>query len=204
MIAIIDYGVGNLNSIYNMLERVGANAVISGSEDVISRADKLILPGMGHFDNCMVKIKSSGLLKIIEHKVFVEGVPILGICVGLQMLMGNSEEGDELGLAWIPGRTVRFDFKLESGLKIPNMGWHEVKKCKESLLTRNFVDNARFYFAHSYHVILDHYEDCLMEAEYGYRYVVALEHKNILGVQFHPEKSHKYGMKLLENFVKNY
>jgi glutamine amidotransferase len=204
MFVIVDYGVGNLTSIQNMLKKGGTYAVISGNEEDISKASKLLLPGMGHFDNCMLRFNASGLRPLIEKKVFEEKVPVLGICVGLQMFMRSSEEGIEKGLNWIAGDTIRFkQERMGSTYKIPNMGWLDVQSRKPSKLWANLAD-ARFYFAHSFHVLPDNTEDILVEADYGYNFVAGVERDNIVGVQFHPEKSHRFGMQLLKNFSENY
>ena len=205
MIVIVDYGVGNLNSIANMLKKAGVREKISGDKNQVAAADKLLLPGMGNFDNCMQKLSDSGLMDEINKKVFEEKVPILGICVGLQMMMENSEEGEMPGLGWIKGKTIRFKKELvDAGLKIPNMGWREIKVDKSSKLTTDFDSDARFYFAHSYHVLPDDRSDILIEANYGYDFTAAIEHENIIGVQFHPEKSHRFGFNLLKNFASQY
>lgn len=205
MLVIIDYGVGNLNSIRNMLKKGGISALISGKAEDIANASKILLPGMGHFDNCMIKLNASGLMPTINKKVFGEKIPVLGICVGLQMLMASSEEGVQPGLNWVEGRTVRFQQqRMPEGLKIPNMGWHEVEVVKESPLMEGLEKGSRFYFAHSFHAEPVHAEDTLLCAHYGYRFAAALEKDNIAGVQFHPEKSHRFGLRLLKNFAVNY
>jgi glutamine amidotransferase len=204
MFVIVDYGVGNLTSIQNMLKKAGTEALISGQPEDISSATKLLLPGMGHFDNCMEKFSSSGLQPLIEQKVFNEKIPVLGICVGLQMFMRSSEEGRLPGLGWIKGDTIRFRIeRMQQPHKIPNMGWLEIQTTKNSKLTKDLTD-ARFYFAHSFHVQLDDTEPELIRASYGYPYTVGIEKNNIIGVQFHPEKSHRFGMQLLKNFAENY
>lgn len=204
MICIIDYGVGNLTSIQNMLKKGGSAATISGKPEDVQAASKLILPGMGHFDNCMLRLNQSGLKELIIKRVFEDKAPILGICVGLQMLMRSSEEGTQTGLDWIGGETIRFrQEKLTAGQKIPNMGWLEIRVQKESRLLEGMED-SRFYFAHSYHVVPDNTSDILAVANYGYDYAVALEHENIAGVQFHPEKSHRFGLQLLKNFAEKF
>lgn len=204
MITIIDYGVGNLASIQNMLKKVGVASIISGKPDDVNRASKLILPGMGAFDNCMEKFQASGLREIIERSVFEEARPVLGICVGLQMYMESSEEGVLPGLGWIKGRTVRFDTAaMNEPHKVPNMGWLEIAGTRSSRLLQG-LDDARFYFAHSYHVSVDNRSDVLIEASYGYKFTCAIERENIVGVQFHPEKSHRFGMTLLKNFAVNF
>jgi glutamine amidotransferase len=204
MFIIVDYGVGNLTSIQNMLKKAGKQAIISGDADTVTRATKLLLPGMGHFDNCMQKLKASGLRPLIEKKVFEDKIPVLGICVGLQMFMHSSEEGIEPGLGWIKGKTIRFKTEhMNIPQKIPNMGWLEIQEKKPSPLLTGLED-ARFYFAHSFHVQPERNEDSLVEAQYGYSFTAGLEYDNIIGVQFHPEKSHRFGMQLLKNFAENY
>lgn len=204
MLVIVDYGVGNLASIQNMLKKAGVESLISAEYKDVTEASKLILPGMGAFDNCMSKLKESGLFSILEEKVFVEKTPILGICVGLQMFMNGSEEGMLPGLHWVDGKTIRFKTdKMKDSQKVPNMGWLEIQSKKTSPILNNLED-ARFYFAHSFHVEVSNPEDELMSAEYGYNFTVGIEKGNILGVQFHPEKSHRYGMNILKNFSENY
>ena len=184
-----------------MLKKGGNKAIISNQASEVANATKIILPGMGHFDQCMKQFNASGLRELIEKKAFVEKVPVLGICVGLQMMMRSSEEGTEPGLAWVKGDTIRFrTSEMDTQLKVPNMGWLEVKAQKESKLLRQ-IHEARFYFAHSYHVKTDQQENNLLTARYGYDIVVAIEHENLFGVQFHPEKSHRFGLQLLKNFA---
>lgn len=205
MITIIDYGVGNLFSILNMLKKTGAEVVISSNPAEISSASKLILPGVGAFDSCVSRLNDSGLIDIINHKVKKEKVPVLGICVGMQMLLEGSEEGQMAGLGWIKGRNVRFNKELLfPQLKIPHMGWSDVNTLNSSRLMANMYEEPRFYFVHSFHAILEEKKSELLSAHYGYTFVAAIEQDNILGVQFHPEKSHKFGTRLFENFVNNY
>jgi glutamine amidotransferase len=204
MLTILDYGVGNLTSIQNMLKKAGVESLISGREEDIARATRLLLPGMGHFDNCMEKLNQSGLRSMVEQKVLEEKIPALGICVGLQMFMQSSEEGVLPGLGWIKGRTIRFKTeRMREVQKIPNMGWLEIQAKKESRLL-NGLQVARFYFAHSYHVEVDEPGDEMIAAHYGYDFTAGIEKGNIVGVQFHPEKSHRFGLRLLENFAKFY
>ncbi len=205
MITIIDYNVGNLGSIQNMLNRLGIANTITGNIDDIQTAQKLILPGVGHFDYGMQQLHKSNLVPILNHKVVHQQIPILGICLGVQLLTQSSEEGTEKGLGWIKGKTIAFDkTKLESNQKIPNMGWTEVENYSQSKLFEGMYNEPRFYFVHSYHLALDNNTDCMVTANYGYQFAAGIEHNNILGTQFHPEKSHKFGMKILENFNKNY
>lgn len=202
MVTIVDYGVGNLASIQNMLKRIGVEAVISSTENGLMDASKLILPGVGAFDTCAEKLKQSGLLNVLNKKVLSEKTPVLGICVGMQLLLEGSEEGQQLGLGWIRGKNIRFkQSQLPLGFKVPHMGWTDVTLAKESKLFQNMSDEPRFYFVHSYHPQLINIADALINAEYGYRFVAGIEHENIVGVQFHPEKSHTFGMRFLENFA---
>jgi glutamine amidotransferase len=204
MLIIVDYGVGNLNSIQNMLKKAGVEGKISNKPEEIASASKIVLPGMGAFDNCMEKLDDSGLRQIVEQKAKREKVPVLGICVGLQMFMENSEEGKLPGLSWIKGSTVKFKpEQMQGNQKIPNMGWHEIQAKKPSRLLQNLED-SRFYFAHSYYVQPEETADILLTAEYGYEITVGIERENLVGVQFHPEKSHRFGMQLLKNFGENY
>ncbi len=205
MVAIIDYGVGNLSSIKNMLKKIGVDAEISGKAEDIQAADKVILPGVGHFDYGMQHLYDSGLVNVLNNDVLINKKPILGICLGVQLLTQSSEEGKEKGLGWIKGKTIAFDKnRLSPGQKIPHMGWTDVKAFERSKLFTGMYAEPRFYFVHSYHLALNNPVDILAAANYGYDFTVGIEHENILGVQFHPEKSHKFGMKLLENFVKYY
>jgi imidazole glycerol-phosphate synthase subunit HisH len=204
MLIIVDYGVGNLHSIQNMLKKAGVESKISNKLEEIASASKILLPGMGAFDNCMEKLDQSGLREIVEQKAKREKVPVLGICVGLQMFMEDSEEGKLPGLSWIKGSTVKFKpEKMQAGQKIPNMGWHEIQVKKPSRLLQSLED-SRFYFAHSYYVQPEETADILLTAEYGYEITVGIERENLVGVQFHPEKSHRFGMQLLKNFGENY
>ena len=200
MIAIIDYGVGNLGSVKNMLKKAGVEAVLASDVSTVENASKIILPGIGAFDHCMQQFNASGLRPLVTKKVIEDKIPLLGICVGLQMLMENSEEGSEPGLGWIAGRTVKFKREKLGDLKIPHMGWTDVKLSKPSELTKGLDDRPRFYFVHSFYVLPDRKEDELLQANYGYDFTAAISRDNIFAVQFHPEKSHKFGMRILENF----
>lgn len=204
LITIIDYGVGNLTSVQNMFKKAGVKSVISNAVNEIAMADKILLPGMGAFDNCMQKFNESGLREIIEKKALIDKVPVLGICVGLQMLMESSEEGLLPGLGWVEGKTVAFDTKqMQQQDKVPNMGWLDITAKKNSALVSD-IENPRFYFSHSFHVQPAYKADELFTACYGYQFTAGIEKDNILGVQFHPEKSHRFGMQLLKNFAVNY
>lgn len=206
MVTIIDYGVGNLNSIKNMLKKIGTEAIISSLPADIDSAEKLILPGVGAFDYGMQQIRESGFLGNLRQKVIQNKTPFLGVCLGAQLLLEGSEEGMPVpGLGWINGRVVKFDQgRMPRNFKIPHMGWNGLELKKESRLFTNMYPDPRFYFVHSYHMACTQEEDVLAESNYSYNFVSAVERDNVLGVQFHPEKSHKFGMKLYENFIKFY
>ena len=200
MITIIDYGMGNLGSIQNMLKRIGVKSIISQDPELISKAQKILLPGVGSFDNAMVKIDQSDLREILDRKALSEGIPILGICLGMQLLTRSSEEGKLAGLGWIAALTKRFP--AMPGLKVPHMGWNSVVPAFESVLTKDLPDMTRFYFVHSYYVQVDNERDSILKSTHGITFDAAVQHNNIYGAQFHPEKSHRFGQKLLENFAK--
>lgn len=200
MITIVNYGMGNLGSIKNMFKHIGVPAVITSDLACIADADKLLLPGVGAFDSAMQRINGSGLREVLDWKALQEKVPILGICLGMQLLTGSSEEGKIPGLGWIPAVTTRFP--AQPGLKVPHMGWNLVNPVRENPLTKDLPDESRFYFVHSYCVHVKNEEDSILKATYGITFDAALQHDNIYGAQFHPEKSHKFGMKLLTNFAR--
>lgn len=197
MITIIDYGMGNLGSIQNMLKKCGTKSIISHKISDIEKAEKLILPGVGAFDNGIKNIEKFKLKAVLDKKVLRDKTPILGICLGMQLMTEKSEEGQLSGLGWVKGETIKF---TDKNLKIPHMGWNFVKTQKKHQLVKDLPKESRFYFVHSYYVVLDREEEALMISNYGHDFVSAFQKDNIFGVQFHPEKSHKYGMKLLENF----
>ena len=202
MITIVNYGMGNLGSVQNMFKRIGVPSEISGDPAIIAKSTSLLLPGVGAFDAAMQKIADSGLLTVLNKKVLEERVPTLGICLGMQLLTNSSEEGILPGLGWISAKTVKFKFAPESKLKVPHMGWNYVYSKKESPLTSNLPEEPRFYFVHSYYVQCDNEEDVLTTTPYGSDFHSIVQKNNVYGAQFHPEKSHKYGMKLLANFAK--
>lgn len=202
MILIYDYGVGNLASIANMLKKIGAQCKISNSEEDLVEAEKIILPGVGSFEYGIGKLKSLSSFSKLEEEVLVKKKPILGICLGAQLLFDQSDEGGVNGLGWIKGRVVRFDSsKFLQTEKVPHMGWNYVQAMKSSYLLNGFDEKFRFYFVHSYHFELEDSNNALLSTVHSYKFVSAVENKNIFGVQFHPEKSHKYGMKLFKNFI---
>ena len=202
MIVVIDYGLGNLGSIKNMFKKIGSKAVISSDKSDIEKADKLILPGVGRFDHGMKNLNDLGLIPVLNDKVVKKKTLILGICLGMQLFTNRSEEGYSPGLGWIDAETVRFKFEeKQNHLKVPHMGWNLVKVCQRDALFEEMYPEPRFYFVHSYHVACRNEEEVLTQTFYGYKFVSSVKKENIYGVQFHPEKSHKFGMKLLDSFV---
>lgn len=199
MIAIVDYGLGNLGSIANMLKVIGEKSVITSSREVITSSDGIILPGVGAFDAGVRNLHETGLYDTIRQSA-ESGQPILGICLGMQLLGRKSEEGELEGLELIPFDCVRFKVN-ESRLKIPHMGWDMVNISQRTPLTKNLENNQRYYFVHSYHAICDDQKSVLMTCDYGYEFAAAVIKDNVMGVQFHPEKSHDFGMALLKNYV---
>lgn len=199
MITIVDYGMGNLGSIVNMFRRIGHQATVSTDCQQIETAKKILLPGVGAFDAAMQRIDESGLRPVLEHKANVEKVPLLGICLGMQLLTSKSEEGVLSGLGWIPGEAKRFP--ADSQLKTPHMGWNIVKPSSASPLTHDLPDDSRFYFVHSYCVNVENPQHSILRTTYGVEFDSAIARDNIYGAQFHPEKSHKFGMQLLKNFA---
>lgn len=200
MITIIDYGMGNLGSIKNMLKKIGVDSKITSDINEITNAKKLILPGVGAFDRAMENLKSLKLIEVLNKKVLIDKIPVLGICLGMQLLAKNSEEGILPGLGWVDANVLKFN--LDKALKVPHMGWNLVTKKKEHPLFENMHSEPRFYFVHSYYFKCNDSWDIMTNTEYGNDFTSAVSKDNIMGVQFHPEKSHKFGMRLLENFAK--
>ena len=201
MITVIDYGMGNLGSVINMFKKIGVVSKITSDLEDIKTATKLLLPGVGSFDKAMQRINDSGIKEVLDYKVLKEETPVLGICLGMQLLTNNSEEGIEKGLGYINASTKKFSFQ-DKKMKVPHMGWNLVEKSTSSLLTTNFEEESRFYFVHSYYVEVEKQENSILKTTYGLEFDSAIQHKNVYGAQFHPEKSHKFGMKLLDNFSK--
>ena len=197
---MVDYGMGNLGSVSNMLKKIGAENTVSSKTDDIEKADKLILPGVGAFDNAIKNIKQLGLWNVLNKAVIKNKTPVLGICLGTQLITKRSEEGTLPGLGWINAETIRFRFEGNS-LKIPHMGWNTIEICKNDSLFKDLNKDARFYFVHSYHLVCKNEKDVLAKTDYGYDFVSMVKKGNIMGVQFHPEKSHKFGMQILKNFA---
>ncbi len=197
-ILIIDYGMGNIGSLQNMFRRIGATTQLASDAASISSAAKLLLPGVGAFDAAMERINERGLADAIRGRAEA-GIPVLGICLGMQLLTHGSEEGELPGLGIIPARAQRFP--RGNGLKVPHMGWNLVTKTTPSELTADLGPESRFYFVHSYHVQVESREHSILTTHYGLRFDAAIQKDNVYGAQFHPEKSHKFGMALLKAFA---
>ena len=199
MIAVVSYGVCNVGSILSMLRRIGAPAAAVSTPSEIAAADKIILPGIGAFDNGMAALTELGLAGPLRQRI-ANGVPILGICLGMQLLGQSSEEGARDGLAVITGRCVRFQSTPDRPLKVPHMGWNQLASRRDAPLLADLDDRARFYFVHSYHLVCGDAADVLATARYGIEFTAMIHRGNVWGAQFHPEKSHRFGMALLHNF----
>ncbi len=201
MIKILNYGVGNPLSVRNLYHRIGIYSELASCQNDLRGATKLILPGVGSYDAAMVALNGSGMHHMLNKLVIDIGVPVLGICLGMQMMVYGSNEGSQPGLGWIRGEAVKL--VGDSTHKVPHMGWNEVKIINNRNLTSGLSENSRFYFTHSYYVKLSNQSEIIMTTEYINSITVGFASKNIYGVQFHPEKSHKYGVALLRNFALN-
>lgn len=204
MIVVVDMGIGNLGAFLTMLRRLGVPAQASDDRETIAGAGGLILPGVGHFDHAARGLRDRGLESVLRHKALVEQVPVLGVCLGMQLMFERSEEGTEPGLAWVPGEVRRFAaerMRDQRGgvLPIPHMGWNTVVPTHSSALFSR-GEPYRFYFVHSYHVCCSA-RDTSATTTYGYTFASAFQHGNLLGCQFHPEKSHRFGKELLRRFT---
>lgn len=201
MIAVLDLGFGNVSSVMNMLKKAGVAAYIANTAELIECATSIILPGVGHFDTCMIKLKSNTeIFAALENKVLLEKVPFLGICIGMQMLFDSSDEGVEPGLSWIPGKIKKFNFS-DPTIKIPHMGWSEITIKNEGRQLLDEELQSRFYFVHGYYADCSYSGNSIATCEYGQLlFAAAVNQENIYGVQFHPEKSHMFGLRLLKNF----
>ena len=204
MIVIVDYQTGNIGSIRNMLARIGHSSIISNHPSEIASATKIILPGVGAFDYGMNKLAELNLLDILNKKILADRIPVLGICLGAQLMCESSEEGRLNGLGWIPGRVKKFPAESEKKrIIVPHMGWDYVHPLRESKLFAN-LKNPRFYFAQSYFIHCSQAQQVITENRHGVSFHSSFEKDNIVGVQFHPEKSHIFGKELLRNFIEKY
>jgi len=202
VIAIVDCGISNTGSIVNMLRRCGAHICIARSPEDVESASKLILPGVGSFDYGMQRLRALDLVSVLERKVSHQRTPILGICLGLELFTRRSEEGDQPGLGWLDAETVRFRTALNgAGVKVPHMGWNTIRRERAAEGLPALNEAGRFYFAHSYHVVCNKEDDVFATTSYGYKFASVVRHENILGVQFHPEKSHRFGLAFLRDFA---
>jgi imidazole glycerol-phosphate synthase subunit HisH len=199
-VVIIDYGMGNIRSILNKINRAGYEGIVTAEINEIKSSKKFILPGVGHFLTGINKLKERNLIDILTKKILVEKTPILGICLGMQLFTKFSEEGNAHGLGWIDAETVKFQL-TDIRHKVPHMGWNSLKQMKDSLLLKDIPINSSYYFVHSYHVKCNYPDDILTTSCYGYEFVSAIHKENIFGTQFHPEKSHEWGEKMLLNFL---
>jgi glutamine amidotransferase len=203
MITIIDYGVGNINAFYNIYKNLGISVKVAKSSKDLTGASKLILPGVGHFDYAMSKFKDSGMIDNVTEMVLNNNIPILGICVGMQMLAQSSEEGVLPGLGWIDGEVKKIDSSLlKQTTRLPHMGWNDINVRKQTPLFTGLENSSKFYFLHSYYFNCHNNQDIISSSFYGEDFTSSVNYLNIFGVQFHPEKSHNNGIKLLENFSK--
>jgi glutamine amidotransferase len=200
VIGIIDYGVTNLGSMQNMLRRLGCRAEVIRTPGAVHAATKLILPGIGHFDHGVAALDERKLIDPIRAQA-MNGIPLLGVCLGMQLLGEGSEEGRADGLGLIHASSRRFRFPSGHSRRIPHMGWNKLTPQREDPVIGALAPTARFYFVHSYHVECRDEADSIATATYGYPFTAAVRHRNIWGVQFHPEKSLRYGMQLLQNFL---
>lgn len=202
MITIIDYGMGNLRSVEKGFQRLKIPSQITSDIEQIKKAEKLILPGVGSFFAGMRNLKNMGLVELLNLKVIDEKTKILGICLGMQLLTNFSEEGNVCGLKWINGATQKFDSNnFNKNLKIPHMGWNTIKIKESNPLLKNCNEKESFYFVHSYHIVCDNENNVLATTEYGYPFISVVNKDNVYGTQFHPEKSHKQGLRILKNFA---
>ena len=202
-VTIVHYGVGNIGSIVNMLKKLGADPTIAETPEQITSARRLLLPGVGSFDAGMSHLHERGLVDALNKKALDERIPTLGICLGMQLLMEGSQEGTLAGLGWIEGEARKLPVDAEgTQLPLPHMGWNTVDIIRADRLYAGMEGELRFYFLHSYGVSCRRHEDVLSETTYGAAFVSALQRENIFGTQFHPEKSHRFGMQLLANFVR--
>lgn len=203
MITLIDYGVGNINAFVNVYKRVDVPVKIAKTKEDLIGAEKLILPGVGHFDHAMTQLNNSGMRETLDKMVLIDKVPVIGICVGMQMMANSSDEGTMEGLKWIDASVRKFDeSKINQVTRLPHMGWNDVKPVKNIPLFNGLEKDAIFYFLHTYYFECNNQDDVMAVTEYGGEFASAAHHENKYGIQFHPEKSHSYGETLLHNFAK--
>lgn len=203
MIAILDYGLGNISAFANVYKRLNIPVAIATKVDDLKNASKVIIPGVGAFDQAMQKLNKSGMRQCLEEIVMHRHVPALGICVGMQILACTSDEGSMPGLGWIEGVVKKFNHTVSNqSLRLPHMGWNNIKATKSNALLQGIDLDARFYFLHSYYYKSEKYQDVIAISTYGEEFACAVNYRNVFGVQFHPEKSHQWGIQLLRNFAR--
>jgi glutamine amidotransferase len=203
MITIIDYGLGNIRAFVNLYERLNIKVKIAQVPDDLKEASKIILPGVGAFDHAMMQLNRSGMRDELEKQVLLKKIPVVGVCVGMQMLAKSSEEGKLPGLGWIDGTVKMFDASMiPYQTRLPHMGWNTITPENDSPLLNGFNSESRFYFLHSYYFVCNNPKNVIATTEYGLRYASGVRKDNIFGIQFHPEKSHNNGIQLLNNFAK--
>ena len=200
-IVIVDYKMGNIHSVARKLKMLGVNYEISNNPDTIKQADKLILPGVGHFGKAMLQLEESNLISVLNDVVLIQKKPILGICLGMQLMANFSEEGNVNGLGWIDGKVKRFQVNDKLRFKIPHTSWNQISICKESQMNIGLDNTSEFYFVHAYYFRANNESDILHKTTYEQEFVSAVQKENIVGVQYHPEKSHDVGLQLIKNFV---
>ena len=198
---IVDYGMGNLSSVQKKFKKIGIEATISHEYEKISQADKLILPGVGHFKKAVENLKSLGLWDVLNESALIKKIPVMGICLGMQLMAQRSEEGYTDGFGWFNADIVRFNVADNLIHKVPHIGWNTIQQAKQSILLNNVSPSAEYYFVHSYHAKANNPSEVLSYSNYEYEFVSAMEKNNIFGFQFHPEKSHEYGEQILKNFA---
>lgn len=202
MIAIIDYGLGNIRAFANIYKQLNIPFKIAKEIQDLRNVSKIILPGVGAFDYAMGQLQASGMREKLDELVLQEKVPVVGICVGMQMLANSSDEGKLSGLGWLDASVRKFDEKtIKYATHLPHMGWNDIAPVKENDILKGLEQNAKFYFLHSYYFYCNNPEDSIAVTDYGVNFSCAVNKENIFGVQFHPEKSHQYGIQLLKNFA---
>lgn len=202
MITIVDYGLGNIAAFTNVYKRMNLGVRVARAAEELADAERIILPGVGAFDHALDLLDASGMRDTLEHHVEVRKTPVMGVCVGMQILASRSDEGQREGLGWIPGRVRHFSGAPDAqGLPLPHMGWNDVQPAADQPLFQGLDDDPRFYFLHSYYFECDSQDDVAAVANYGLEFGCAVRRDNVYGVQFHPEKSHHFGAALLRNFA---